>query len=111
MEPVPHDDLGDRLPLSLLTAPAEELILAPPLELNHESHVELAVYPPATNVLDLEDRPGPGEIVLLQMGPTKVRQVVVKRDDDILTPAQLKEHWSEVRKAMLKELQTWCKRK
>ena len=33
-EPVPHDDVADRLPLSLLTAPAEELILAPPIELN-----------------------------------------------------------------------------
>ena len=60
-EPVPHDDLGDRMPLSLLTAPVEELILVPPIELNLESHVELAVYPPETNVLDLEDRPGPGE--------------------------------------------------
>ena len=95
------------MPLPLLQAPAEELILAPPLELSHDSSVELAVYPPATNMLDLQDRPGEGEIVLLQMGPNKVRQVVVKRDDDILTGAQLKEHWPEVRKAMLKELQTW----
>ena len=52
-----------------------------------------------------------GEIVLLQVGPNTMRQVVVQRDDDILTPAQLKEQWPEVRKAMLKELQTWAKLK
>ena len=49
--------------------------------------------------------------MLLQMGANKVRQVVVKRDDDVLTPEQLKQHWPEVRQAMLKELQTWCKLK
>ena len=65
-EPVEHDDSRDRMPLSLLTAPAESLILAPPLELNHESCVELAVYPPATNMFELSDlpkQPGRGEIV------------------------------------------------
>ena len=49
--------------------------------------------------------------MLLQIGPNTVRQVVVQRDDDILTPAQLKEHWPEVKKAMLNELQTWAKLK
>ena len=79
-EPVEHDDSRDRMPLSLLTAPAESLILAPPLELNHESCVELAVYPPATNMFELSDlpkQPGRGEIVLLQMGHNEVRQVVL----------------------------------
>ena len=47
-------------------------------------------------------------MVLLQIGPNTLRQEVVKRDDDILTPAQLKEHWPDVQKAMLKELQTWA---
>ena len=40
-----------------------------------------------------------------------MRQEVVQRDDDILTPTQLKEHWPEIQKAMLKELQTWAKLK
>ena len=53
-------------------------------------------------------KPEPGEIVLLQVGPNARRQESVQRDDDILTPAQLKEHWPEVKKAMLKELQTWA---
>ena len=111
-EPVEHDDSHDRMPLSLLTAPAESIILAPPLELDHESYAELAVYPPATNMFELSDlpkQPERGEIVLLQMGHNQVRQVVVKRDDDLLTPEQLKEHWTEVQKAMLAELQTWNK--
>ena len=98
------------MPLSLLTASAESLIFATPLELNHETHAELAVYPPATNLLELSDLPKrleQGEIVLLQMGHNKVRQVVVHGDDDILTQAQRKEHWPEVQQAMLKELQTW----
>ena len=53
-------------------------------------------------------KPKPGEIVLLQVGPNTMRQEVVQRDDDILTPGQRKEHCLEVSKAMLKELQTWA---
>ena len=110
VEPVDHDPLGDRMPLSLLMAPADSLVLAEPHELDHSAYVELVVYPPAIDMLELSDlpeRPVRGEIVLLQMGPNKVRQFVVHRDDDVLTSAQSKEHWLAVRKAMLKELQTW----
>ena len=60
---------------------------------------------------NLARNPKSGEIVLLQIGRNTVRQVVVQRDDDILAPAQLKEHWPEVKKAMLNELQTWAKLK
>ena len=35
------------------------------------------------------------------------RQVVVK-EDDLLTPAEVKEQYPEVQKAMLKELKTWA---
>ena len=35
--------------------------------------------------------------------------MVVKRDDDLLTPQQMKEHHQEVRAARLSELQTWVK--
>ena len=110
-EPVPRDDLQDRMPLTLLTAPAEELILAAPIECITDTPVELAVSSAASNMMELSDidhRPGPHKIVLLQMGHNSVRQVVVQRDDGILTPEQLKSHWAEVRQAMLKELQTWC---
>ena len=36
-QPVEHDDPSDSMPLSLLTASAESLILAPPIELNRET--------------------------------------------------------------------------
>ena len=110
-EAVVQDECDDRLPLTLLSAATDELIQPPPLELNRDSHVELAVYPPETNLLDLTTRPQADEMVLLQMGVNKVRQTVVKRDDDVLTPAELQEHRQEVRQAMLKELQTWNKLK
>ena len=42
------------------------------------------------------------------MGQNTVRQAVVKRDDDLRTPEQLKENWKEVQAAMLKELKTWA---
>jgi len=106
-----RDELNDRLPLTLLTANVDEVTLAEPSDIN-ASYVELAVYPPMTNTMShLPRKPQPGEIVLLQVGPNTVRQVVVQRDDDILTPAQLKEFWPEVKKAMLKELQTWAQLK
>ena len=96
------------MPLSLLTATADNIVLGPPLDCNNQE-VELAVYPPMTNTIKLDQQPGRGEIVLLQMGQNIVRQTCVKRDDDILTPLQLKEHWPDIQKAMLKELQAWAK--
>ena len=49
--------------------------------------------------------------MLLQIGPNPVRKAVVKRDDNILTAEQIKQHWLEIQKAMIKELQTWAKLK
>jgi len=107
--PEQRDELNDRMPLSLLTASVDEVTLAEPSDGIYASYVELAVCPPMSNIVGhLPRKPEPGEIVLLQVGPNTMRQEVVQRDDDILTPAQLKEHWPEVRKAMLKELQTWA---
>ena len=83
-----RDELDYRLPLSLFTASLDEVTLAEPSDEAHASYVELAVYPPMTNTLgSLPRKPQPGEIVL----------------------PQLKEHWPEVKKAMLKEFQTWAK--
>ena len=90
----------------------DEVTLAEPSRDISASYVELAVYPPMTNTLsNLPREPKSGEIVLLQIGPNTVRQVVVQRDDDMCTLAQLKEFWPEVKKAMLNELQTWAKLK
>ena len=79
------------MPLSLLTCSPEELHIEEPIEVGAAEYAELAVYPPMTNTVGLDRQPEPGEIVLLQMGHNTVRQAVVKRDDDLLTPQQLKE--------------------
>ena len=34
---------------------------------------------------------------------SSTRRVVVKRDDDLLTPHQVQEHWKDVQEARLKE--------
>ena len=60
------------MPLTLLTAPADEIVLAAPLEC-YDQHLEQAVFPPMTNTLQLEGQTGRGEIVLLQMGQHIVR--------------------------------------
>ena len=112
MGPAPRDELNDRMPVSLLTADLDAVTLAEPSQDIDSDFVELAVYPPMTNTLShVPRKPEQPEIVLLQVGPTTMRQEVVQRDDDILTQAQLKEYWPDVRKAMLKELQTWAKLK
>jgi hypothetical protein len=41
----------------------------------------------------------------------EVRREIIQRDDDLLTAAQVKEHWKDVEASMLKELQTWAKLK
>ena len=76
---------------------------------NLDDWVEMAVYQyqPMTNTIKLDHALASDQIDLLQMGNNIVRQTVVKRDDDLFTPAQVKEHWPEVRAAMLKELQIW----
>ena len=84
--------MNDGMPLSLLTANVDEVTLADPGFEVSASYVELAVYPPMANTLSrLPREPKSGEIVLCRIGPNTVRQVVVQRDDDILTPAQLKD--------------------
>ena len=48
------------------------------------------------------------EVLVFQTSAkSATRRVVVQRDDDFLTPDQVKEHWGDVQKARLKELTTW----
>ena len=77
VEPVSNDDAMDRMPLSLLTAPAESIVLAPPWSESDAKHVELAVYPPMTNAVQLDQPLQRGEIVLIHLGPHTVRQTMV----------------------------------
>ena len=71
--------------------------------------VELAFYYPMSNILDTDDPAGEGEYILAVMdrNRTITRKVVVK-EDDLLTPAEVKAQWAEVQKSMLKELLTWA---
>ena len=86
-----YDDRSDRLPLSLLSANIDEVTLANADFTPSERFVELAVYPPMSNTLSMTSRkPEAGEIVILQVGPNTMKQAVGQRDDDILTPQQLK---------------------
>eukprot|EP00969_Alexandrium_andersonii_P021764 952812-Alexandrium_andersonii.AAC.1 len=39
--------------------------------------------------------------------PGKKSQVVVQRDDALLTPEETKQHWAEVTSAIKAELETW----
>ena len=82
-----RNELDDRMPLSLLIADIDEVTLAEPSTDVSASYVELCVSPPMMNTLSyLPRQPQPGEVVLLQIGPNTVRQVVAQRDDDVLTP-------------------------
>ena len=62
---------------------------------------------------DVPREPNPGEAVIVRIYLSKSvpggRIVNVERDDDLLTPAEIKQHKDEVDAAMLKELQTWAK--
>ena len=106
--------MEDRLPLNLLSwlnrDPSEPGPTATTEDNNPISEVELAVYPPMCNTLpDLPRQPGEGEMVVYKVTQKTARAEVVKRDDDLLTPQEVQQHWKEVQEAMLKELQTWNK--
>ena len=62
-------------------------------------------------IAGLPREPAPDEMVVFKVEANSVRKQIVKRDDDILSPQQVKDHWPEVSAAMLKELQTWAKLK
>ena len=51
----------------------------------------------------------PDEQLVLKVETNSTRRAVVQRDDDVLSPQQVNEHWPEIEGAMLKELQTWAK--
>ena len=55
--------------------------------------------------------PGIGEVLVQRLYLTGARRAVVQRDDDTLTPEELKAHASEVAASMLSELKTWARLK
>ena len=115
------DDSVYRTPLSLFTSDCDEVLDqntlasfrsdgllgqdAAPLD----DSVELAYYWPMTNLLDFDDRVQEGELVLASMSRSNdVKRQVVVKEDDLLTPNEVKQQYPEVQKAMLKELKTWA---
>ena len=53
--------------------------------------------------------PKKGEILFQRLYLTGARRAVVQRDDDTLTPEELKLHAKEVAASMLTELKTWAR--
>ncbi len=117
-----RDELSERLPLSMLALPMEDVFITRPQgQVNEEivtqntlddnEYVEFAVYPPMTNTIPDLPVLEPDDIVVFKVGRKDVRREVVKRDDDTLTTEQVQSHWGEVQAAMLKELQTWSDHK
>ena len=114
-----------RSPVEHLLATTGCLMTSDPLPVSDDAlsdSVTLEVPYPTSNLLsDGGPRAGPDQRVVYTMfgSATTVykvetnmtRRAVVQRDDDVLTPQQLDEHWPEVEQAMLKELQTWAKLK
>ena len=71
-----------------------------------DNSVELAIEPPTTKLL--EDRPflAPSQQLVFKTSANGTRRVATQRDDGLLTPAEVKERWPEVEKAMYEELMT-----
>ena len=110
-EPLP--DLA--LPIGLLRADCSHLIMVP-LDLEKaeptEEHREIAFHPPVCqSIPNLPRKPGPDEMVVYKVTQQSARAEVVKRDDDVLTPQEVKDNLKEASEALLKELQTWAKLK
>ena len=69
---------------------------------------ELAICPPMCNTVPDSPDVASDEVLVFQTtAKSSTRRVVVKRDDDVLTPDQVQEHWDEVVKARIKELHVW----
>ena len=121
-QPSERDELSERLPLSMLALPMEDVFITgvagqpgpePSVSCHNDDneYCEFAVYPPMTVTIPYLPDLQSDDIVVFKVGKNDVRREVVKRDDDTLTPQQVQEHWGDVQAAMLKELQTWSDHK
>ena len=72
---------------------------------------EFAAFPPFTKYIPDLPPLAQNEMVMYLTNEGGTRRQVVQRDDDILTPQQVKDNWKEVEEAMGKELKTWAKYK
>ena len=73
---------------------------------------ELATYPPMTNTVPDAPPVGPDQMLVYKTSKQSgSRRLVTQRDDDLLTPEEVRLRWREVEAAMLKELRTWVELK
>ena len=76
------------------------------------STVELAIYPPMTHTVPDAPYVGPDQMLVYKTSKQSgTRRLVTQRDDDLLTPEEVRLRWREVEAAMLKELRTWAELK
>ena len=101
-------DLDSRLPLSYFTN--QYLPDVPYFEGPYDDHVELVFEPPMHRLVPGQPKDlSPGNVLVFKITEQEddARRQVVKRDDDLLTSQQIKDHWEECIKSMMKELSTW----
>ena len=108
------EDGSSRIPLSYLSLPSLNDTRCPEGLYTEESLADeveiLLTSETAGQILNLEPAVMPDEFLIYKVGGKgSVRTSVVKRDDDVLSPEEVKQHWTDVCKAMVKELQTWVK--
>ena len=105
-----ESELDDRMPLGLLSS-TELLTSVCNTQFDYREELyddeqvlcELAIYPPMCKTVPDAPFVAEDEVLVFQTSAkSATRRVVVQRDDDLLTPEQVKEHWDEVQKARLK---------
>ena len=52
--------------------------------------------------------PEEGEVMLIYIRKDSVRRTVIEREDDTLSPLEIRHRKAEVEAAMLQELKTWA---
>jgi transcriptional regulator with XRE-family HTH domain len=107
--PVEPDQDLDYVPTNLLL-PSRPL---PPVYTTRSANTECLLAFPGEMAKFLAGSPklSSNQILVFATDQNGTRRQVVQRDDDVLTPQQVKEHWPEVMEAMHKELKTWLKYK
>ena len=105
-----------RLPLEYLQQSYLDMEVRPPEKLEpmdeESSTAELAIYPPMTNTVPDAPYVGPNEMLVYKTSKQSgTRRLITQRDDDLLTPEEVRLRWREVEVAMLKELRTWAELK
>ena len=105
-----ESELDDRMPLGLLSN-TEMLTTVYNTQFDYREELyddeqvlcEHTIHPPMCKTVPDAPFVAEDEVLVFQTSAkSATRRVVVQRDDDLLTPEQVNEHWNEVQKARLK---------